>query len=67
VKLIEIDRKTGKFRLSMRALKEKPEGWVEPERKPRAERPRREGGDRPRREGGDRPRRENRDRGPRKD
>ncbi|MBD5182304.1 MAG: polyribonucleotide nucleotidyltransferase [Bacteroidales bacterium] len=67
VKLIEIDKKTGKFRLSMRALKEKPEGWVEPERKPRAERPRREGGDRPRREGGDRPRRENRDRGPRKD
>ena len=67
VKLIEIDKKTGKFRLSMRALKEKPEGWVEPERKPRAERPRREGGDRPRREGGDRPRRENRERGPRKD
>ncbi len=67
VKLIEIDKKTGKFRLSMRALKEKPEGWVEPERKPRAERPRREGGDRPRREGGDRPRREGRDRGPRKE
>ena len=67
VKLIEIDKKTGKFRLSMRALKEKPEGWVEPERKPRAERPRREGNDRPRREGGDRPRREGRDRAPRKD
>ena len=58
VKLIEIDPKTGKYRLSMRALLPKPEGWVEPERKPRGERgPRREG-DRPRREG---------DRGPRRD
>ena len=57
VKLIEIDPKTGKYRLSMRALLPKPEGWVEPERKPRGERgPRREG-DRPRREG---------DRGPRR-
>ena len=57
VKLIEIDKKTGKFRLSMRALLPKPEGWVEPQRAPRADRgPRREGGDRPR---GDRgPRRE---------
>ena len=57
VKLIEIDKKTGKFRLSMRALLPKPEGWVEPQRAPRGERgPRREGGDRPR---GDRgPRRE---------
>ncbi|MBO5053584.1 MAG: polyribonucleotide nucleotidyltransferase [Muribaculaceae bacterium] len=64
VKLIEIDKKTGKYRLSMRALKEKPEGWVEPERRPRADRgdrPRRDGRG-PRREGGDRPRRENRDR-----
>ena len=67
VKLIEIDKKTGKYRLSMRALLPKPEGWVEPQRAPRGERgPRREG-DRPRREGGDRPRRDNRDRGPRKD
>ncbi len=72
VKLIEIDPKTGKYRLSMRALLPKPEGWVEPERKPRGERgPRREG-DRPRREGdrgprrdGARPRREG-DRGPRR-
>ena len=57
VKLIEIDKKTGKYRLSMRALLPKPEGWVEPQRAPRGERgPRREGGDRPR---GDRgPRRE---------
>ena len=29
VKLIEIDKKTGKFRLSMRALQEKPEGYDE--------------------------------------
>ena len=72
VKLIEIDPKTGKYRLSMRALLPKPEGWVEPERKPRGERGPRRDGDRPRREGergprrdGDRPRREG-DRGPRR-
>ena len=68
VKLIEIDKKTGKYRLSMRALLPKPEGYVEPVRAPRGERgPRREGGDRPRRgegrgprrEGGDRPARNN--------
>ena len=35
VKLLEIDAKTGKMRLSMRALQEKPEGYVEPERRPR--------------------------------
>ena len=35
VKLLEIDAKTGKMRLSMRALTEKPEGYVEPERRPR--------------------------------
>ncbi len=71
VKLIEIDKKTGKYRLSMRALQPKPEGYVEPEPRQRAprregnDRPRREGdrGDRrPRREGGDRPRREGGDR-----
>ncbi|MBP3536339.1 MAG: polyribonucleotide nucleotidyltransferase, partial [Muribaculaceae bacterium] len=67
VKLIEIDKKTGKYRLSMRALLPKPEGWVEPQRAPRGERGPRRDGDRPRREGGDRPRRDNRDRGPRKD
>ncbi len=38
VKLIEIDKKTGKFRLSMRALQPKPEGYVERERAPRPER-----------------------------
>ena len=40
VKLLEIDEKTGKFRLSHRVLEEKPEGW---EDRP-ARRPRREGG-----------------------
>ena len=35
VKLIEVDKKTGKFRLSMRALLEKPEGYVEPNSKDR--------------------------------
>ena len=40
VKLIEIDKKTGKFRLSMKALQEKPEGYEER----RAQR--REGGNR---------------------
>ena len=70
VKLIEVDKKTGKFRLSMRALQPKPEGWTEPQRAPRGERrPRREGENnggerRPRREGGDRPRRDN---GPRRE
>lgn len=38
VKLLEIDEKTGKFRLSARALKEKPEGYQEPERRPRQDR-----------------------------
>ncbi|WP_295729304.1 polyribonucleotide nucleotidyltransferase [uncultured Muribaculum sp.] len=62
VKLIEIDKKTGKYRLSMRALQPKPEGYVEPQRRERGPRPER-GGDRPRREGGDRgPRRDRGDR-----
>ncbi len=74
VKLLEIDPKTNKMRLSMRALTEKPEGYVENEHKPRGDRgPRRDGDRRPdrgprrdgdRRERGprreDRPRRENR-------
>ena len=63
MKLIEIDKKTGKFRLSTRVLTPKPEGYVE-----REARPRREGGDRgprPRREG-DRPQRREGDRGPRR-
>lgn len=52
VKLLEIDDKTGKFRLSHRVLEEKPEGWEE---RP-ARCPRREGG-----EGGHAPRRPRRD------
>jgi len=35
VKLIGMDAKTGKLKLSHKALLPKPEGWVEPERKPR--------------------------------
>jgi polyribonucleotide nucleotidyltransferase len=38
VKLLEIDPKTGKFKLSRRVLIEKPEGYVERERRPRSER-----------------------------
>ncbi len=74
VKLLKIDPKTGKYRLSMRALQEKPEGWTEPERRPRGERPHRHDGEgrMPRRDG-DRPRGPRReggegrgDRGPRR-
>lgn len=36
VKLVEIDKKTGKYRLSMRALTPKPEGYVEREQRPRS-------------------------------
>ena len=43
VKLIGLDSKTGKLKLSHKALLPKPEGWVEPERKPRADRPERKG------------------------
>ena len=63
VKLLEYDDKSGKMRLSMRALTEKPEGYVEPKGRPeRGDRgPRREGGKPqgergPRREGGKGPR-----------
>ncbi len=44
VKLLEIDEKTGKFRLSHRVLEEKPEGWEERSARP-ARRPHREGGE----------------------
>ena len=57
VKLLEVDAKTGKMRLSMRALTEKPEGYVEPERRPRPEHrngPDRRGDRRGERRGGDR-------------
>ena len=70
----EIDKKSGKFRLSMRALQEKPEGYVEEQRQRRDRGPRREGGNNgrrdnnrgPRREGGHGPRREG-NRGPRRE
>ena len=74
VKLLEIDAKTGKMRLSMRALTEKPEGYVEPKREGRG--PRREGDRGPRKEGerrdgdrreGDRKPRRDGDRGPRRE
>lgn len=39
VKLIEIEDKTGKLRLSRKALLEKPEGYVERERAPRTDKP----------------------------
>ena len=59
VKLLEIDPKTGKYKLSRRVLLDKPEGYVEPQRRPRGDR-------RPRRDGEHRheerrPRRENND------
>ena len=44
VKLLDIDPKTGKYKLSRRVLLEKPEGYVGPQRRPRGERrPRRDG------------------------
>ncbi|WP_290199341.1 polyribonucleotide nucleotidyltransferase [uncultured Muribaculum sp.] len=61
VKLIEIDKKTGKYRLSMRALQPKPEGYVEPQRAPRGPRNNNERG--PRRDGD---RQQRNDRGPRR-
>lgn len=38
VKLLDIDQKTGKYKLSRKVLLEKPEGYVERERRPRPER-----------------------------
>ena len=81
VKLLEIDAKTGKMRLSMRALTEKPEGYVEPkssrgprreggsdkgERRERGDRGERRGGDRGERHGNDRRGGERQDRGERR-
>ena len=43
VKLLKIDEKSGNMRLSMRALQDKPEGYVEPERRPRGPRDDRKG------------------------
>ena len=41
VKLLDIDPTTGKYKLSRRVLMEKPEGYVERERRPRGDRPER--------------------------
>lgn len=60
VKLLEIDAKTGKMRLSRKVLLEKPEGYVEPVRRPRPE-----GGER--RDNNRGPRREGNNRGPRRE
>ena len=57
VKLLEIDPKTGKYKLSRRVLLDKPEGYVEPQRRPRGDRRPRRDGDR--RFDDRRPRREN--------
>ena len=76
VKLIEIDERTGKFRLSRKALLERPEGMPEERRGDRrgGDRPPRRGGDRRGgdrrggdRRGGDRRGGDRRDRGPRRD
>ena len=71
VKLLEIDEKTGKMRLSRKALIEKPEGYVEPERKPRSQGDRGPRRDDRRQGSSDRrndrgPRRDDRSRGPRR-
>lgn len=59
VKLMEIDPKTGKYKLSHRVLMEKPEGYVERERHPRPERGERRGRRDERHEGrGERPARQ---------
>ena len=62
VKLLEIDAKSGKMRLSRRALMPAPEGWVERERKPRPagdKGPRKDGDRGHRREGAPRRKPEN--------
>ena len=60
VKLLDIDPKTGKFKLSRKVLLEKPEGYVEPQPRERRERREgaREGGRNFERRGGDRDHRE---------
>ena len=59
VKLMEIDPKTGKYKLSHRVLMDKPEGYVERERRPRPERGERRGRRDDRHEGrGERPARQ---------
>ena len=59
VKIIAIDEKNGKLKLSRKALLPKPEGYVEEEQRPRGPRgPRRDGDRGPRREGEHGPRRD---------
>lgn len=75
VKLIEVDKKTGKYRLSRKVLLPRPEGMPEPDENEGRERRdnRDRGGDRgrdnrgPRNDNRDRGGRDNRDRGPRND
>ena len=57
VKLMEIDQKTGKYKLSHKVLIPKPEGYIERERRPRPERNDRFNNDR--RQRGERPERNN--------
>ena len=52
VKLMEIDPKTGKYKLSHRVLEPKPEGYVDRERRPRPERGARQNGGNANRQGG---------------
>lgn len=59
IKLLDIDQKTGKFRLSRKALLPKPEGYVEPERRPRP--PRHNRNDQHGEDRGSRPRRPRRE------
>ena len=67
VKLLEIDPKTGKYKLSHRVLIPKPEGYVERERPARRERPERgERGERPERGDRRQPRTDRPDRGDRR-
>jgi polyribonucleotide nucleotidyltransferase len=59
VKLIGIDQKTGKFKLSRKVLMPKPEGYVERPERPEGDRPQRRDGDRgerPQRREGEKPR-----------
>lgn len=68
VKLLDIDERSGKFKLSRKVLLEKPEGYVEPQRKPRGDRDRNgRGRDNRGRDNRGRDNRNNRDRGPRND
>jgi polyribonucleotide nucleotidyltransferase len=61
VQLIGVDEKTGKLKLSRRVLLPKPEGYVEPPKRPQGS------GDRPHRDGGGGGQRFDRDRGGRSD